>query len=529
MMWLFCNMQGKKIYTEKLFANFQLSERVPVNNFYRRLKEVLDLDFVYPATKALYGDTGNPSIDPKVFFKLLLAGYLENITSDRKLIEQFSLRLDILYFLGYDIDEPLPWHSTVSRTRKLYPEPLFEELFNRVFAMCVGSGMVSGDTQCVDSALSKANASKESLVEIKHPVISIQEYFQKSKEDNADATASDSQEDKKSIKKKKNSSKRSVTDPDARLATRPGKGVQLGYLSSVAVDAQQHVITHIQADFADQRDSECLPAIVEKTQQRLQEHDLQMHHLAADANYSSGENYELLEQNNITAWIPVHGAFQPVREGFRYDELNDCYICANNKQITLRRTFTDKRGNHYKRYFSSAKDCKICPFKLQCIGEKKQHKEFNRTIHQSLYEKAYHQQNSAEGKRMRRLRSSRVEPVIGTLMNYLGIRKLRVRGIVAVNKVMLLAATVYNLKKLMNHFSSQSKAAVQSIRKTVFEVVRALIQHKNLSEKFERLFETKTTISFNLRNETDSSRIYFSNRVVQQSRPFVPSFSSVRF
>ena len=91
-------MQGKKVYAEKLFANSQLSERLPENNFYRRLKNVLDLDFLYSATKHLYGDTGNLSVDPKVFFKLMLVGYLENIASDRKLTEHCALRLDVLYF-----------------------------------------------------------------------------------------------------------------------------------------------------------------------------------------------------------------------------------------------------------------------------------------------------------------------------------------------------------------------------------------------------------------------------------------------
>ena len=44
-------MQGKKEYQEKLFNNFQLSERVPKTNFYRRLKEVLPLDYLYTSTK----------------------------------------------------------------------------------------------------------------------------------------------------------------------------------------------------------------------------------------------------------------------------------------------------------------------------------------------------------------------------------------------------------------------------------------------------------------------------------------------
>jgi transposase len=163
-----CIMQGKKDYQEKLFAQFQLSERVPKQNFYRRLKQVLELDFLYPLTKSYYGESGQKSIDPVVFFKLCLVGYLENIISDRQLISHCSMRLDILYFLGYDIDEELPWHSTISRTRQLYPESVFEEVFTKVLGMCVDKGMVSGHTQAIDSAPVKANASMDSL-ELKVP------------------------------------------------------------------------------------------------------------------------------------------------------------------------------------------------------------------------------------------------------------------------------------------------------------------------------------------------------------------------
>lgn len=115
-------MQGKKKYQEKLFTSFQLSEYVPKDNYYCRLKEILNLDYLYKETKAYYGDCGQKSIDPVVFFKLCLVGYLENIISDRRLIDHSRMRLDIRFFLGYDIDEELPWHSTLSRTRQLYPD-----------------------------------------------------------------------------------------------------------------------------------------------------------------------------------------------------------------------------------------------------------------------------------------------------------------------------------------------------------------------------------------------------------------------
>ena len=171
-----CYMQGEKDYQEKLFAQFQLSDRVPKHNFYRRLKAVLDLDFLYPLTKKYYGDSGQKSIDPVVFFKLCLIGYLENIISDRQLISHCSMRLDILYFLNYDIDDDFPWHSTISRTRQLYPESVFEDVFTKILSMCVEKGMVSGHTQAIDSAPVKANASMDSL-ELKVPEQELEDYL----------------------------------------------------------------------------------------------------------------------------------------------------------------------------------------------------------------------------------------------------------------------------------------------------------------------------------------------------------------
>ena len=171
-------MQGKKLYQEKLFTNFQLSTRIPSTNFYRRLNMVLDLSFVYKLTSPYYGRCGQKSIDPVVFFKICLVGYLENIISDRQLVEHCSMRLDILLFLGYDIDEELPWHSTLSRTRKLLPENIFEQVFSHIVGMCVEKGMLSGHTQCIDSAPVKANAGMDSL-ELKVPSDQLDEHLRK--------------------------------------------------------------------------------------------------------------------------------------------------------------------------------------------------------------------------------------------------------------------------------------------------------------------------------------------------------------
>jgi len=93
-------------------------------------------------------------------------------------MEFSSMRLDILYFLNYDINKELAWHSTISRTRQLFPESVFEQVFNKILRMCVENGMVSGKIQTIDSAPVKANTSMNSL-ELKVPEEELEEHLRK--------------------------------------------------------------------------------------------------------------------------------------------------------------------------------------------------------------------------------------------------------------------------------------------------------------------------------------------------------------
>jgi transposase len=385
-------MQGRKDYTEKLFMSFQLSDRVPKENFYRRLREALDLSFLYKDTKELYGSTGNPSIDPVVFFKLLLTGYLENITSDRKLVEHCSMRMDVLYFIGFDIDEELPWHSTISRTRQLYPIALFETLFNKVFTLCVTAGMVSGHTQAVDSAPVKANASMESLI-LKQPINSVENHLQKVEEENQEPKKNNNPPPRESYisapehqlrKLEKHQQKLrdhpqkplgsahekaqlvsnkthySPHDPDARISVKPGKARKLNYRCSMAVDTAEGVISHVQADFADGRDSQYLPHISNQLQNRLNDNELLMTNLLADTGYSNGSNYSFLEQKGVIGWIPVFGMFKPVVPGFTYNNDKDEYTCPAGKPLPFKGFDHTADGRLLKNYWAASKDCNSC-------------------------------------------------------------------------------------------------------------------------------------------------------------------------
>ncbi|HKO80027.1 MAG TPA: IS1182 family transposase [Chitinophagaceae bacterium] len=481
-------MQGKKQYSEQLFKSFQLSQRVPEDNFYRRLKGLLNLQWLYAATRKYYGTEGQQSIDPVVFFKLMLIGYLENLGSDRRIINTVSMRLDMLYFIGYDIDEALPWFSTLSRTRQLYGEEVFKQLFKWVLKQCIDKGMVAGIRQAMDSAPVKANASMDSLKE-KEVLDDSDDYTNElSENDQQDQVGKDtvSPEQKKSVEQhnkwkeenydqpggtneaaqfKSNHTHQSTTDKDARISVKPGKPRQLNYLAQVAVDTAHHVITQIQSDYANKRDSQCLPSLLKNTMENLNEGDLQMEEVLADAGYSSGHALQVLEDNNIRGYIPNFGQYKANRAGFTYDTENDRYICSQGKYLPFKKITHRQRDNFKTRsYRSSSKDCSDCPLRSVCIGTS-DFKKIEDTVDKPLYDRMHERLQTPEAKQMKKLRSSTVEPVLGTLINYLSLRRINTRGIKQANKCMLMAAVAYNLKKLLKWKDTRLQTGTMAMKK----------------------------------------------------------------
>ncbi len=478
-------MQGKKQLQPKMLYTITLEQLVPPDNFYRRLKKEIELIWLYKATQKYYGHEGQESIDPVVFFKICLIGYINNINSDRRLAEYCADSLGIRLFLGYDIDEPLPWHSTISRTRQLYGEEVFKQLFEQVFEKCITSGMIAGHTQALDGAFLKANASKDSL-EIKQVSKSVDEYLlenikantsprrpakqNRANEEQQHMEGDDEQQtrqlkelDTRYQRQEKqyeempgsergkylsNKTHYSPTDPDSRIAVKPGKPRELYYTGQIAVDTAHHVITHAQSFTADGKDCRDLITVATQLQTRLNQHGMQIEKLLADGAYSSGENYEYLEKQNITPYIPLLGGALSGSEGFIYDEHNDWYICRNNKLLKgSGRVVDDGRGHLVKKYFSLQSDCNNCPLRNSCISDKAKTKKVQHSIYKAELERAKARQQTVKAKVMKRKRSSTVEPVWGTLINFTGMKRLNARGIKAANKMLLLAATVYNLKK----------------------------------------------------------------------------------
>jgi transposase len=469
-------MQGKKNYQEKLFIKFQLSDHVPADNLYRRLNDIIDFNFLYKTTAQYYGKEGQKSIDPVVFMKLMLAGYLENLNSDRRIINALRLRLDIRYFIGYDLEEELPWHSTLSRTRKLYGEHVFTELFKKVLKQCIDNGMVSGRRQAIDSVYIKANASMDSMLE-KAILADADSYGQEldSNEERQEPVVPGSDTPQKDTEQKDPDSNNkphptakthySPVDPDARLSTKKGKMPDLNYLGQVSVDTASHMITHVQAFCADKQDSQCLPGMLAHVISNLKEHDIALQEVVADRGYSSGKALKTLEAMGITGFIPNTRTFQLGHEGFTYHAEGDYYECKNGKALTFQGTYDDK-----KRYRRTRKHCMGCPFKDTCIGDK-QEMAINVTIYKPYFERMHVRMQTKKASHMMKKRQGTVEPAIGTLVGNHAIKKINSRGLAQANKCFTMAAVAYNIKKLLNF---KPKSILYNINKLQKEINKGI-------------------------------------------------------
>src|SRR5215208_1568284 len=156
-------MMGKKIRGfAPLPLDVSLEELVPKDHFYRRLEARLDLSFARELVAPLYANGGRPSVDPVVFFKLQLVMFFEDLRSERQLMRAVADRLSVRWYLGYDLFEPLPDHSSLTRIRERFGLSIFRCFFERIVEECVEAGLVWGEELFFDATKVEADASLDS-------------------------------------------------------------------------------------------------------------------------------------------------------------------------------------------------------------------------------------------------------------------------------------------------------------------------------------------------------------------------------
>ena len=143
--------------------------RGPGHPFYRRLNELLSKGgfdgFAEGICQRFYAEVmGRPSLSPGVYFRLLLIGYFEGIDSERGIAWRVADSLALREFLGYELSQATPDHSTISRTRRLIDQETHQEVFTWVVGVLAKEGLLRGESLAIDATTLEANAALRSIV-----------------------------------------------------------------------------------------------------------------------------------------------------------------------------------------------------------------------------------------------------------------------------------------------------------------------------------------------------------------------------
>lgn len=434
-------MQGQHIYQPKLFVQIDIEKLIPHNHLLRKIDQILDLSFVRDLTKEYYcQNNGRPSIDPELFFRIILIGYIFDIDSDRKLCEELKYNLAYRWYCKLEIDDFTPDHSSLTRIRDRYESNVFERFFDEVIGLCKKHGLVKGERIITDSTLIEANASIESMVS-RIPTDSGKV------ERRTDVTAP------LPSRKISNKTHISKTDPDSSLAKKAGKPRSLKYKVHISIDADSRVILDNKVTTGGLHEG---PIYLDRMSYLKDKYQLRIDEAIADRGYGSIENIQSLQLQNITTYIPLFssrsGKVAKIKDnGFIFEEEHNRYICPQGK--TLLPKIFGKNGIVYK---SKSIDCANCPMQAGCSAALRKYSKYVRHIFRNHNQHFF----ETEQKRMQeplfqdalKERMWKIEGINAEAKNRQGLKRAKYRGIEKVQIQAYMVGVVLNIKRLVGAF-----------------------------------------------------------------------------
>lgn len=356
-----------------------IEELMPREHFLRKLEAALDLSFVYDETSPLYSRKyGRPPIDPVVLVKYLLVGFLYGIPSERQIEQRVQTDVALRWYLGLDLFDRVPDHSTISQPRRRKPSfrKVFRRLFEEVARQCVAAGLVSGRLAVTDSTHVKANASQasEELVEMREEAgvywERLDAYEEEGLEELERRTGKRRKKRTKQIKRDNRGSKKRVsrTDPEAGHMKRPGKPEGPHYLSHQTLDGDYGIITGLTVTPGDVYDSVPYLDQLEHIHQSV----IPIQAAAADSAYDFPLAHRVLEEHGIDFYVRPQAVYDRTqvefkRDAFRYDQEKDRYICPNGKTLRAKRLYRSDSGLFWE-YWAEREDCRACPLREKCLS-----------------------------------------------------------------------------------------------------------------------------------------------------------------
>lgn len=432
-----------------------------------------------PAYSAYKGQcsTGRHAYSFSTLTKLYVYGYLNGISSSRKLERETLRNMELIWLLG----NLHPDHKTIADFRSKQTAGIRACCLSfRRFL--VDSGYISGKLVAVDGSKVKANTNRDGLTldGVNRQLVLLEsrldKYLTQLHENDLVDTAqeqlgelSDQLGVESALLEKiaqlsrqveelqahkahmqDNGSKRVFpSDPDARLM-KSKNGFLPAYNVQSIVDSKHHLIGMMQVT-DHPNDYHDLEPSIHRMEEEL---ELVVSGALADAGYANEEQVRHLEEEHKKVAVPfekqAYGPKEDPENGisFTYDKQQDHYVCSKGKILPLKARQVHKRGKVYRRY--QGKDCKDCPVRKHCTQSKKGRDIYRRADDPGWVSQYMKKCQSMEYTKLIALRKCLVEHPFGTIKYWMGQIPILLRGKEKVQAEIDLYATCYNIKRMLN-------------------------------------------------------------------------------
>ena len=448
-----------------------LDELVPANHLVRKLEAAVDWSFIYDLVEEKYSqETGRPSLDPVTLIKLPILQYMFGIRSMRQTIREVEVNNAYRWFLGLDLQDPVPHFSTFGKnyTRRFKDTDLFEQIFQKILTECMAAGLVEPSVVFVDSTHVKARAnshkyhdeaaqeqalwySKELAEEINRDR---EQHGKKPLKDDNDENDPEPPKSGGSGKPDPNTSKRkqkrrkaekhvkvSNSDPESGWFRKGEHKHVFAHSVQTACD-ENGIILGYSVHPGNENDGRTFPAVMEKLE------GLPVEMVVADAAYKTPAIAKFLHDRDIkllsTYKRPqTKDGFFPKYE-YEYDEYHDCYLCPNNQVLSY---YTTNREG-YREYRSDPHVCAICPYLGQCTESREHIKTVTRHIWAEYLEAAEENRYTPGIREYYPKRKETIERCFGSAKELHGFRYTQEYGRARMEVKVALTFACMNLKKL---------------------------------------------------------------------------------
>ena len=454
----------------KQFANefINIEEMIPENHFLRVIEKHFDWNFVYEEVEKLYSAVGRKSIDPVVLIKIHILKFLFNEDSLRKTYE--TLQYNILYrwFIGYELGEKVPDHSTYSQNYKRkfskLEHDLLETVFSKVIELLNEWNCLDLTAVYIDSTHTKANANKKknhkeminievkkyqkeldleiALKGLQDEELTDEEYL----EEVSRIVKCNEEVDTKEVIGEKEIIVSDI-DKDAGMLYKSDKEKMFGYNTSVICDNNNYILT-VDTNPSNMHDS---ISFYQSFDNLLNHYDIsKINYFVGDAAYLTSHICKTIIDLDMIPSLPYSrlGYKKDMfkKWEFTYDEFNDIYICPNEKDLIPTGRY-DKNG--YMAYKADKNDCINCPFKNQCTKSK--YKQILRHVWEEYKEMVNDYRLRNDVKEIYRQRPQHIERVFADGKMKYGLRKTYFKGKQRVHRELTLLYACMNLKKFALH------------------------------------------------------------------------------